>query len=929
MKELYGIGLKTNINKIYILLMFDLKNQTTIKNKIYISGITLHSGKISNLIIEPADSNYGIRFNGLCMSPLNIHGTKGMTMLGNINQIEHLISCLYALGIDNLNILVDVDELPILDGCNKKFIEEIKKVGIKIYDEPKKVLKISETIIVRENDSYIKFEPHNNDNTIFECVVDFPYVGVQNYTWDSFDTDDYIENISNAITFFWDKQIENEYKLDRCKGVQKNINCIIFGPGNNFDNNELARHKLLDLIGDLNVINCRLPGKFKAYKCGHKINNKMINEIYNRYYLSLNIKLPIEYFKFNSFINTKLIKDKILKCIDDKQFINSEYILEFENNLSKFIGCKHVLTTNSGTSALQLCLMSLELSKESIVVVPNITFWATYEAVKLTGFRVLVIDVDDDFQLDLNLLKIANEIYDIKVVLMVHLYGYISKNYNNIRTFCENENIYLLEDGSHSLGSKYKNNYVLKNSYLSGVSLYPTKILGSSGNAGFVTTNDDDLAKKIKMYRDNGRDSNNSRYEHFKIGGNFSINSIQAIYSNESLKYFNEKLNKLNFISKNYELAFKKLKFMKYLSIDNCTSNGYMSIIISQNFNYVYNELIRRGIDVKNIYPKTITEQPGFDSKDFKYLNNKGNKLCKSVINLPIYYDLDPNEQKYIIDQIINIDKLKVVIMGLGRMGSFHLNELRKNNEFEIVGFIDPNLDEYEGLLKLQNLEVAKKLGVNFIFICSNTESHYECIMNCISNNLNFFIEKPVVISQKYHEKINLLVKENKLFVSVGLIERFNPCFLQFKFDDNIKKIKVLRKCRPPNNKKLHLINFDLLIHDIDLLQFYFKAKIEISNYKRSIMKSSIFGKIKNTEFEITVEYSNTDFKRFYILYFENDNIEINLDTKNNLIYEHNDIINFFKGSHVKGCNLDESLSLISLINKMEINYESDHKEVF
>lgn len=896
--------------------------QATIKNKIILTGISLHEGSDSQIVLSPANVNFGIKINNLQLSPLNIYGTKGMTKLGETNQIEHLCSALYALGIDNIDIKVNKNEMPILDGCSRYFIDEISKVGIKYYNEEKKIIRIKKKLLVEDNDSFIEFTPIESNLTEFECIVDFPYVGKQEYKWISNDIDDYINNISNAITFFWDRQIEEEYKLNRCKGVRKDINCMIYGKNDILNNNELAKHKLLDLIGDLSVINYRIPGKFRAYKCGHKINNKMINKIFELFSNQLDVKLPIEYFKFNTNINSELVKNKICDCIDTKKFINSEYINDFENNLADFIGCKHVVSTNSGTSALQLCLLSLELPRGSIVVIPNVTFWATYEAVKLSGYRVLVVDVNDDYQLDLNLLKEASKSFDIKAVLTVHLYGYISNDYLNLKRYCENKNIRLIEDGSHALGSKYNNEYILKNSYLSGVSLYPTKILGSNGNAGFVTTNDYHLAKTLKILRDNGRDGN--RYEHYKIGGNFVMNSIQAIYSNEYLRNFDGTLKKLYFINKNYEEAFIDLNFIKYLKVNNCTPNGYMAILKCKNAEYIYKELKNRGICVSKIYSKTITDQPGFDKDDFTYLNGKGNELCNSVINLPIYYDLDPNEQKYIIEQVKELDKIKVMIVGLGRMGQFHLKELQKNNNFEMIGFIDPYLIEFNKFLKIKNYETAKDLGVELAIISSSTENHYECMINCLNNNINFLVEKPALTSIEQHNKFNILLNNKNLKCCVGLIERYNTVINKFNFNKKFIRINVERICRIPNNNDKSQILYDLIIHDIDLLQNIFNSELVINSYSDDNFTNTIKGNIDEIIIEIKVGYSNEKTKRTYFLETESESYELNLeDSKETLKLEHEDLVRLISGEDNKLCTLTESIKLTQKIDSI-INLRID-----
>ena len=119
-------------------LLFE--NQSTINSNINLSGVSMHSGNITNVILKPANVNYGIRFNDVILSPLNIFGTQGMTRLGNVNQIEHICSCLYALGIDNINITVDTNEMPILDGCSRIFLDKITDKPRYFNNKPRNLL---------------------------------------------------------------------------------------------------------------------------------------------------------------------------------------------------------------------------------------------------------------------------------------------------------------------------------------------------------------------------------------------------------------------------------------------------------------------------------------------------------------------------------------------------------------------------------------------------------------------------------------------------------------------------------------------------------------------------------------------------------------------------------------------------------------------
>ena len=224
--------------------------QKTIKNKIKISGHSLHSNQNCDIVLTPAVDNYGIRINGIEISPFNVTNTNGMTIIKNYSMIEHLMSALFSLGIDNIDIKTSgSNELPILDGCSKTYINKILRAGIKELESQKNIIKINSEILVKINDSYIKFIPTNQNIIQFNCQVDFPYVGYQEYSWDSNDFNSYYNNISNALTFFWDEQLEIVQSNSGAKGITA-TNTIILTKKNcdQYKKSEFARHKILDLI---------------------------------------------------------------------------------------------------------------------------------------------------------------------------------------------------------------------------------------------------------------------------------------------------------------------------------------------------------------------------------------------------------------------------------------------------------------------------------------------------------------------------------------------------------------------------------------------------------------------------------------------------------------------------------------------------------
>ena len=300
-----------------------MRKQKTILKKIKIKSETLHIAKESELTLSPAPCNTGIIINGLKLSPIYITKTYGMTTHGSISQTEHLLSALFILGINNLYINVTENEIPILDGCNKYIIDEILKVGIQEYESPIEYYFPKKKYEYRDGDSYICYEPHLDDENLsmdFYCDVDFPYVGKQSFKLENMDFTTYYNNIANSITFFWDKQYEYEFNNGNCRGINEK-NCLIYNEKTKLNNNELAKHKLLDLIGDINVFNRIIPGKFRSYKGGHRINNNLVMKIWFDYVNSnYNASSVIPYIKISQDINLENLMFDIKIFFENKNF---------------------------------------------------------------------------------------------------------------------------------------------------------------------------------------------------------------------------------------------------------------------------------------------------------------------------------------------------------------------------------------------------------------------------------------------------------------------------------------------------------------------------------------------------------------------------------------------------------------------------------
>ena len=273
--------------------------QRTLKQPIEVIGVGLHSGQNVTLILEPAAIDSGIHFlrTDIANAPLIAADAFLVTdtvMSSNlvvdgvkIGTVEHLLSALSGLGIDNLLVKVSDAEIPIMDGSAENYVQLILKAGIEEQSAPKKFMRILKTVRVEEGDKSAQLEPYSGFRLDFEIEFEHPGIpkDTQHYQFE-FSTKSYIENVGNARTFGFMRDIEHLQKNNLALGGSLD-NAIVLGDDGIMNKEglrhkeEFVRHKILDAIGDLYLAKYSLIGKFSAYKSGHALNNKLIRAVYS------------------------------------------------------------------------------------------------------------------------------------------------------------------------------------------------------------------------------------------------------------------------------------------------------------------------------------------------------------------------------------------------------------------------------------------------------------------------------------------------------------------------------------------------------------------------------------------------------------------------------------------------------------------------
>ena len=272
--------------------------QRTLSSKIKASGVGLHTGKKIALTLKPAPSNSGIVFKRTDVesAPVkasleNVFDTRLSTSLSNneikISTVEHLLSALAGIGIDNAIIELDGPEVPIMDGSARPFVFMIQSAGIQEQSAAKKFIKIKKTIEVKQDEKWAKIEPFDGFKVAFTIDFDHPAFSETSQSSEiDFSSVSYLSQVSRARTFGFAKDIELLRKNNLALGGSVN-NAIVIDDykvvneeGVRFQD-EFVKHKILDAIGDLYLLGHGLIGSFSAYKSGHHLNNLLLRELIN------------------------------------------------------------------------------------------------------------------------------------------------------------------------------------------------------------------------------------------------------------------------------------------------------------------------------------------------------------------------------------------------------------------------------------------------------------------------------------------------------------------------------------------------------------------------------------------------------------------------------------------------------------------------
>ncbi|MFB2537874.1 MULTISPECIES: DegT/DnrJ/EryC1/StrS family aminotransferase [unclassified Acinetobacter] len=356
----------------------------------------------------------------------------------------------------------------------------------------------------------------------------------------------------------------------------------------------------------------------------------------------------------NGFLDTW--NSKIASMSEKAQFIGGEEVSRLEQGLVDYTQVQYAVSCANGTDALQLALRAMGVGAGDDVLVPDMTFWATFEAVVNVSATPHTVDCDPvDGGVDIAAFKQAVETIKPKTAIIAHLYGWATSHLQEIRDFCKAQNVMLLEDGAQCFGAKFNGDSIYKDAYISTTSFYPAKVLGAAGDAGAVFTNDQALADKVRQLSNHGREQH---YGYASVGWNSRLDSFQAAFLNLSLPHLDARIASRVKSVEYYHQHIKNEKVKVMPAPTGFAENGYCNVCIVEDKAFkeaLQAHLKEKGIAFGNIYPSPLSHQVGAKGSIGQHFG-QGQTLgyCDAVLNLPLFPYMTDAELQYVVDTVNN-----------------------------------------------------------------------------------------------------------------------------------------------------------------------------------------------------------------------------------------------------------------------------------
>jgi len=355
------------------------------------------------------------------------------------------------------------------------------------------------------------------------------------------------------------------------------------------------------------------------------------------------------------------VDEGIMEVLMETSYINGPQVSLFKNNLEKYLGVKRVVPCANGTDALQIAMMALDLKPGDEVIVPAFTYVATAEVIALLNLKPVMVDVDiDSFNVTPEIIEAA--ITDkTRAVVPVNLYGQCA-DLEGIRNLCDKRGLYMIEDNAQAIGADYLLSSGMKVKsgtvgHIGSTSFYPSKNLGAYGDGGALYTQDENLGSMLHKIANHGQ---TKRYYHDMVGVNSRLDSIQAAILNVKLNYLDQFASERRAVADAYDSGFSAIEALQTpyrVHFSSHVFHQYTLKVKDGRRDQLQSYLKEKGIPSIIYYPLPLYDQEAFRKDSNVQFLPATDKLCKSVLSLPIHTEMSEGQIAYIVNSVVQFFK--------------------------------------------------------------------------------------------------------------------------------------------------------------------------------------------------------------------------------------------------------------------------------
>ena len=352
-------------------------------------------------------------------------------------------------------------------------------------------------------------------------------------------------------------------------------------------------------------------------------------------------------------------------CLDNTEFVGGPRVAAVEKKLASVLAVPHVVSCANGTDALLVALQAVGVKRGMKVALPNLTFWATFEAVAQLGAVPVLVDIDpDDLHVSLDELRAAHDVHRFEALMLVHLFGWTSSRLLEIRAFCKDRNIAIVEDGAQCFGVEAFGRPVLADADIATLSFYPAKVVGGAMDGGAITMQSKEHETFLRSICNHGR---SDHYSYAHVGWNSRMGGLQAAFLLRMLDHVPEILESRRTAAAWYrERISGDSKLGKQIRVygpanaaTGIVENGYLSVLTieGKRGQDVVDALKAKGIGAARTYPETMDVQPPAKAVGAIVHGDlrRSKAFCDKVVNLPLFFGIREDEREAVLAALASV----------------------------------------------------------------------------------------------------------------------------------------------------------------------------------------------------------------------------------------------------------------------------------